>query len=259
MAAEFVPKLAIAILILVVGFRLANRLARILEKSLTRTGASDDVKPFLKSMATIAMKVLLVFTASEIVGIKTASFMAVLAGAGFAIALALQGSLGNFAAGIILLIFRPYRLGDWIEVHGRFGKVEEIQIFNTIIITPGLKTLIVPNGKIIDDVVVNFSQKGSMRLELIVKVPYEESFPKAKKIILNALLEVQGIKKDPPVEIGIQAFDSHNITISVRPYVNPDEYWLVTFNCYEKIKQAFNLHQIKVAYPEGVELGVIGE
>ena len=185
--------------------------------------------------------------------------LAVLAAAGFAVGLALQGSLSNFAAGIIILLFRPYKVEDWIEVEGKFGQVEEIQIFNTIMVTPGRKTLIIPNGQIVDNIVTNFSRKGYIRIELNVTMPYNESFPRVRAVIQKELSAIAKVLKDPVPEVGIEAYDSHNLLLAVRPYVIPDDYWEVTFEAYERIKAAFNREGIKVAYSEGVELGPIGE
>lgn len=256
---SYVPVLIKAILVLVIGFWVVKKLINILRKAIAKTGLSDDLVPFISSIADILLKILVLMSVAGIVGIETASIVAVLAAAGFAIGLALQGSLGNFAAGIIVLIFKPYRVGDWIEVQDKFGKVSEIQIFSTIMVTPGNKTLIIPNGQVIDDVVTNFSKEGKIRLELNVTMPYSESYPKVKEIILDALKTVPNIIQDPEPEIGIENYDSHNLTLAVRPYAVPDDYWQVTFDSYQAIKAAFYKNNIAVAYSEGVEMGKIGE
>ena len=257
MVMAYLPKLAMAILVLVVGFWVLKRLKKILSRAFSRT-LNPDITPFLVTLVDGALKVLLFFSVAELVGIETASFLAVLAAAGFAIGLALQGSLSNFAAGIILLILKPYRVNDWVEIDGKFGCVNEIQIFNTILTTPGQKTLHIPNGKIIENVITNFSTKGLTRLELRVTMPYSESFPKVKQIIEDTLKTIPEVLEEPVSEIGIESYDSHTIIVAVRPYVHPDVYWPVTFNCYEAIKKAFHDNNIQVAYSEGVELGTIG-
>ena len=186
------------------------------------------------------------------------SLVALIAAAGFAVGLALQGNLGNFAAGITIMVFKPYKVGDWIEVQDKFGKVESIQIFNTILVTPGQKTLIIPNGQVVEGVITNFSTKGNIRLELSVTMPYQESFPRVRSIIEEALKEVRYILKTPKPEIGIESYDSHNIILSIRPFIDPENYWEATFEVNEAIKKAFNENAVKVAYSEGVELGPIG-
>ncbi|MEM1122123.1 MAG: mechanosensitive ion channel family protein, partial [Bacteroidota bacterium] len=192
-------------------------------------------------------------------GFDASSLVAVLAAAGFAVGLALQGFLGNFASGITIVFFKPYKVGDWVSVADQFGKVESIQIFNTILITPGKKTLIIPNGQVTDNVITNFSTRGHIRLELTVTMPYAESFPKVRQTILTALKDVPNIINNPEPEIGIESYDSHNIIIAVRPFINPDDYWDATFDTHAHIKKAFNAAGIQVAYSEGVELGPIGE
>jgi small conductance mechanosensitive channel len=259
MVIDFAPKLALALVVLWIGFKIVNKLASLLGKALAKAGISENIRPFLTSILGISLKVLIIFSVAGIIGIETASFVAVLAAAGFAVGLALQGSLSNFAAGIIILIFKPYKVDDWIEVQDKFGKVEEIQIFNTTIVTPGRKTLIIPNGQVVESIVTNYSKKGHIRMELQITMPYEESFPKVKQIIFDTLKTIPKVLQDPEPEVGIETYESHSLVVAVRPYVRPDDFWEVTFEAYEKIKAAFYQHKIKVAYSEGVELGVIGE
>ncbi len=258
LAFEVLPKLGMAILVLVVGLFVIKRLIKLLAVALNRTNFSPEIISFLQSFLGIALKVLLVFSIAAIIGVDMTAFVAVLAAAGFAVGLALQGSLGNFAAGIIILLFRPYRIDDWVEVQDKFGKVEDIQIFNTHILTPGQKVLIVPNGEIISSIVTNYSKKGFIRMELNATMPYEEDFPRVKEIIIEEVSKLDKVLKDPPPEVGIESFDSHNIVLSIRPYVIPDDYWEVHFEVYARVKAAFHDHRIQVAYSEGVEMGQIG-
>ena len=253
------PPLLLAIILLIVGLKIIGRVEQVAAKGLAATGISDSLVPFLSSLIGVGLKVLLFLAVAGIVGIDTASFVAVLAAAGFAVGLALQGSLSNFAAGIIILIFRPYKVGQWIEVSDRFGRVEEIQIFNTILITPGNKTLIIPNGQVVDNIVTNFSERGHGRLELAVSMPYGEDFPRVKEIIFDVLRNTPNVLSEPAPEVGIETFDSHSIILTVRPYVEPDHYWPVTFDVHQRIKTAFNANQIQVSYSEGIELGPIGK
>lgn len=259
MAINFLPKLALALLLLFLGFKIVDRIARLGGVAMERAGLSSNLLPFLRSLVNISLKILLVFSVAGIVGVDITSFVAVLAAAGFAVGLALQGSLSNFAAGIIILLFRPYKVDDWIEVEDKFGKVEEIQIFNTIMVTPGRKTLIIPNGQVVDNIVTNYSKKGYIRIELNVTMPYSESFSKVKTIILQELTAIPKVLREPEPEVGIEAYDSHNVLLAVRPYATPDDYWEVTFEAYQRIKAAFNRNGIKVAYSEGIEMGTIGE
>jgi len=252
------PPLLLGIVILVIGLKVIKKVQVLAAKALRVAKVNESLVPFLSSVVAVGLKIVLFLAVAGIVGIDTASFVAILAAASFAVGLALQGSLANFAAGIIILIFRPYKAGDWIEVSDKFGKVEEIQIFNTIMVTPGNKTLIIPNGQVVDNIVTNFSEKGQVRLELSVSMPYGEEFPKVQRIIMDVLKTTPGVLQDPVPSVGIETFDTHNIILTVRPFVLPDDYWDVTFEVNQRIKSAFHAHQIKVAYSEGIELGLIG-
>lgn len=259
MIMDYAPKVALALVMIFLGLKFINRISRMAVKGMDKAGLNKNILPFIGSLVGIFLKLLLIFSVAGVVGIDTASFIAVLAAAGFAVGLALQGSLSNFAAGILILIFKPYKVGDWIDVQEKFGKVEEIQIFNTMIITPGQKTLIIPNGQVVENIVTNYSKKGFTRLELNVSMPYEESFPKVRDIIREELKKAPKVVQDLEPEIGIESYDSHNIVLAVRPFVRPDDFWEVTFDVHERIKAAFHRNNIRVAYSEGVEMGKIGE
>ena len=255
----FAPKVLLAVAILWIGFKVIKKLVSLFEGVLEKSGMSTNIRPFLMSIISVSLKILLLIIVAGIVGLELTIFASIIAASVFAIGMSLQGSLGNFASGLIVLSLKPYKTGDWIQIDDKFGKVQEIGVFNTVVISPGNKTLIIPNSKITDDVVTNYSEKGMIRLEIDVTMPYEESFPQVKKIISDSLLNIPLILKDPKPEIGIEGFDSHSVQIAVRPYAKPDDYWEVVFATHEHIKKAFSEHKIKVAYSEGVELGSIGE
>lgn len=258
--AHFVPKVILAGLVLWIGFKVINKLMLGVSIALNKAGFSKEIVTFLSSIADICLKVVLFFIVAGIFGINTASFVAVLAAAGFAVGMALQGSLGNFAAGIIILLMKPFKVNDWISTEsGAFGRVTDIQIFSTYLLSPGQKQLIIPNSVIIGGVVSNYSVTNAIRLELSVTMPYNEDFPKVKAIIAQVLADTDKVLNDPLPEIGIDSFESHSIIINVRPYTIPDDYWEVYYAVYENIKKAFNEANIKVAYSEGMELGDIGQ
>ncbi len=258
-AIKFAPKLITALAIIVIGFWLTKKLMVLFENMLKKVKFDEAVSSFIISFVQIALKVIIILIAAGVIGFEMAGLMGILAGMAFAVGLALQGSLSNFAAGILVLIFKPYKIGDWVEIQDKFGQVEEIQIFSTIVVTPGKKTLIIPNSQVIDGTVTNLSKKKFIRLELNVTMPYSESYSKVEKIIREVLATIPKIEKQPEPEIGIENYDSHNIVLAIRPFVKPDNYWEVTFETYRKVKKAFNENGIKVAYSEGVEMGSIGE
>lgn len=258
-AAIFIGKIIGAGLILWVGFKVVKKIVEILGKALEKAGFSDTLRPFLSSLVSVVLKGAVLFAIATVLGADLTGLMTILAAAGFAIGMALQGSLGNFASGLLILSLKPYKVGDWIQVDEKFGKVSEIGIFSTDVLTPGNKILIIPNSKITDSVVTNFSEKEKIRLELEITMPYVESFPKVSKVIMDALSTIPKVMMDPAPEIGIHNFDSHSVQLLVRPYVKPDDFWEVTFEANKVIKSAFNSNNIKVAYSEGMELGEIGE
>lgn len=256
---HFAPKIILAAVILWIGFKLIKKVGALISKALEKVQVSDTMRPFITSFVETVLKIALLLISVSILGAKLSGLITVVAAMGFAVGIALQGSLGNFASGILILFLKPYEVGDWIQIDDKFGQVNEIGIFNTTLITPGSKTLIVPNSKITDDVVTNYSKKGIVRLELNTHIPYSEDFPKVKQLIVEELDKLPKVLKDPKPEIGIENFDSHNITLAIRPFVLPNNYWEATFDTNQAIKKVFHENGIKVAYSEGVELGPIGK
>lgn len=254
----FLPSVLAAIAVLVIGFWVANKADDVLERALERSALSPELTSFFGSALTISIKVFVVLTAAGMLGFETASLIAVLAAAGFAVGFALQGSLSNFAAGILILAFRPFRVGEWIGVGEAFGRVESIQILNTIIVSPGKKTLIIPNAEIVGQVVTNYSARGVIRLELRVPMGYASSWPEVEALLRGVLAEAPYVLDEPAPELGIEDYDSHNIVVAVRPYVEPDDYWPATFEVNRRVKAALHEAGVPMAYSEGVELGPIG-
>ena len=255
----FIPKILLAILVLTIGFWLVKRINKVIGKAVSRSNISQEISSFLMSILDIILKFLVILIAAGVLGFEVSSLLGVLAAMAFAIGLAMQGFLGNFASGITIVFFKPYKVGDWVQISDHFGQVESIQIFNTTLISPGKKTLIIPNGQVTDNIITNFSTQGHMRLELHVSMPYEENYKRVEGIIREALKDHPLILQDPPPEIGIETFDTHNIILTIRPFIDPNDYWEATFEGYSIIKKAFSDHEIRMAYSEGIELGAIGE
>jgi len=254
----FLPGAILAIVTLVIGFFLANRADDVVEKALQRSSLSPELTSFFGSMTTIIVKGCALLLAAGFIGFETASIFGIIAAGAFAVGFALQGSLSNFAAGIIILTFKPFRVGDWISASDVFGRVQEIQILSTIVVSPGQKTLFIPNADIIGGVVTNFSRKGLLRLELEVPMAYASSFPEVEQILRQVLATAPHVLEEPMPEIGIETYDTHNVILSVRPYIHPDDYWEATFDVNRRIKAALSKGGIPMAYSEGVELGEIG-
>jgi len=258
-AVVFVPKVFLSALIIYFGLKIVRKLSKVFSLILKKANIEIEIEEFLLSLIDIFLKIVVFVIAAGIIGIKLSALFGVLAAAGFAIGLALQGFMGNFASGLTIIFFKPYKVGDWVQISGTFGRVKNIEIFSTNLVTPGDKTLIIPNGQVTDDIITNFSTRGKIRIELQVTMPYEESFPRVQGIILEALKKAEVVLQEPAPMVGIESYDSHNIIVAVRPYILPDNYWEATFEVYSLIKQAFKENDIKVAYSEGVELGPIGD
>jgi len=259
MAMEYAPKLIGAILIIIIGLWIIGKMMDLVGKAMDRSGLSQDIQPFLKSLFSVILKVMLFFSAAGMVGIETTSFVAVLAAAGFAIGMALQGSLGNFAAGVMILVFKPYKVGDVVDVQDQVGHVKEIQIFNTLIKTPDNKIVIVPNGLAISGIITNLTTEKILRVDFNVSMPYAEEYDKIEKIILDALHNTPKVLSDPKPRVGIDEFDSHSVQLAVMPYAETEDYWDVYFDAKKNVKAALGKAGVKVAYSEGVELGDIGK
>lgn len=258
-ATIYVPKVLLALLVLLVGLNVINRLSRFVGRQIKASGVGDDIRPYLESLVNIFLKILLVLSVASIVGIATTSFVAVLAAAGFAVGLALQGSLSNFASGIMILIFQPYRNGDLIKIEDTIGHVKAIQIFNTVMVTLDNKTVIVPNSMAANGVITNLSTEKYLRVELSVSMPYGEDFDRVSSIIMEAIKNVPKVLENPAPTVGIDTFDSHYIVLAVWPYALTEDYWEVYFEANRQIKKALSANGIKMAYSEGIELGEIGQ
>jgi len=213
------PKVVAGIVVLIIGFWIVNIIAKLIGKSLEKSGIDGDLIPFLKSLVSVLLKILVVITAAGVVGIEITAFAALIAGAGLAIGAAMSGTLSHFAAGVMVLIFKPYKVGDLVDIQGVVGHVDEIQVFNTVINTLENKKVIMPNGIATSGIMTNLSANGKLRVDLNVAMPYEEDFDKVK------------------------------VLLAVRPYATDETYWDVYFNSYREIKKAFGEAGIDVAYP----------
>ncbi len=258
-AYEYGPGVIKAIVVLIIGLWIISRLVKFLKQLMIKNGVDNDLIPFLSSLTSVILKVLLVFSVAEMVGIKTTSFVAMLAAAGFAIGMALQGSLGNFASGVLVLLFKPYKTGDLVEIDGQKGWVKGIEIFNTTLKTATNQNVIIPNSKATGDTIVNHSSNGYIRVDLFFAMPYEEDFEKVKYAILNDVRSLDGVYSDPAPSVAIESFESHNINVGVFLHCKPEDYWNVFYAANNQIKATLGQNNFKMAYSEGIELGNIGK
>jgi len=256
---DYGPRILGAILMVWIGLKIIAKVEKLIIAGFEKAGIDFAVIPFLTSMIIMVAKIFLFLTAAGLVGFESSSLVAVLAAAGFAIGMALQGSLANFASGVLILIFKPYKVGDLVDLGDDHGYVDEIQILNTMITTLDNKRVIIPNSIPISGAITNYSIKPNLRVDLSVYMPYAEEFDKIEKLLLHAVSTIPNVLTDPKPFAGIDEFDSHSIKLAVWIYCRPENYWQVYFEGNRKIKEALGKAGVKVAYSEGVELGDIGK
>jgi small conductance mechanosensitive channel len=243
-------KVIAAVVILVLGRWAAMGMRNIVRGVMRRSNIDETVCSFGANLTYFALLIFFVLAALGQLGIQTTSFIAVLGAAGLAVGLALQGSLANFAAGFLMIIFRPFRVGDYIEGAGVVGTVEEIQIFTTTLRTPDNKTIIVPNAKITGDNIVNWTSKGTRRVDLTIGTGYGDDIDKTKQVIREVLANEPRILSDPPPQVALLELGESSVNYIVRPWVKAEDYWNVYFDTTEKLKKAFDAHSINIPYPQ---------
>ena len=246
----YAPKVVLAIITLIVGLWLIGLVTRVTRKSMDKTKADKTLIPFITNLVSWLLKVLLFISVASMVGVATTSFIAVLGAAGLAIGLALQGSLGNFAGGVLILIFKPYNVGDLIESQGHLGVVKELQIFNTILLTPNNKRVIIPNGAVSNGAIVNYSAEGILRVDLVIGIAYESDVPKAKEVLYKVMADHELVLKDPPSQVAVSELADSSVNLVVRPWCTVADYWQVYFDITEAAKAGLEANGISIPFPQ---------
>ena len=244
------PKVVLAIIVLIIGLWIINRLTKVTRKIMTARNVNISLIGFVCSLTNIGLKVLLLISVAGMIGIQTTSFIAVLGAAGLAIGLALQGTLANFAGGVMILIFKPYKVGDLIQAQGHLGVVKEIHIFVTILLSPESKTIIIPNGTISNGDITNFVTEGKIRVDMTFGISYESDIRKAKEILMNVMSSHPAVLKDPAPFVGVKELANSSVNLAVRPYTQPADYWTVYFDVYEQGKIALDEGGITIPFPQ---------
>ena len=239
-----------AIVVLIVGRWIAKGLTNVLDRLMSKKDIDPTIISFVKSLTYIALLVFVVLAALGQLGIQTTSFIAVIGAAGLAIGLALQGSLSNFAAGFLMIIFRPFKVGDYIEGAGVAGTVEAIQIFTTQLKTPDNKTVIIPNAKMTGDNITNYTMKGTRRVDMVFGIGYGDDIDKAKNILNDLVAQEDRILDDPPVKIAVVELADSSVNFVVRPWVKSDDYWDVYFEFTENVKKRFDAEGVSIPFPQ---------
>jgi small conductance mechanosensitive channel len=243
------PKIIGAIIVFVVGLYVINMITRLLTKTLSKRHIDVSLQTFFGSLVGVGLKVLLLVSVAGMIGIQTTSFVAVIGALGLAVGLALQGSLANFAGGVLTLVFKPYKVGDLIEAQGQTGVVKEIQIFNTVLLTADQKTVILANGAVSNGTIVNYSRHGSLRVDITMAVAPDNDLEKVRSVVMQTMTSNSKVLKDPAPFFGVNAVGDGKVTIAIRPYASVDHYWDVFFGIQEEIKLAFDKNGIKAPVP----------
>ncbi len=239
-----------ALIILIIGLWIIKALRNGFGRFLSNRNIDDSLKPFLKSLLYNLLLVLLVLSVLSTLGVQMTSFVAIVGAAGLAVGLALQGTLQNFAGGVILLVLRPFRVGDYIEGGGHAGTVREIQIFNTVLITPDNRRIVIPNGSLSNDSIVNYSAEPTRRVDLVFGIGYDDDIKKAKELLETIVSGDERVLKDPAHTIALSELADSSVNFVVRPWVKKEDYWAVYFDMHEKVKLEFDGAGISIPYPQ---------
>lgn len=247
---EYGLKIIGAIAILVIGLRVVKIFTKVSRKLLRKTKIDETVIPFVVSSINISLKVLLLTLVASSLGIETTSFAAIIGAATLAIGMALQGSLGNFAGGVLILLFKPYKVGDYIQTQGHQGFVQKIQIFNTILKTLDNKIVILPNGTLSNGSIVNYSETGNLRVDLIFGIGYSSDIRKAKEILERIASQETRILHEPKPFVAVSGLGDSSVDILLRVWCKTEEYVNISFYFQEKVKLEFDKAGIEIPFPQ---------
>lgn len=251
---EYGPKVIGAILIFIVGSWVVKKIIKALRRVMNKSNYDESLQRFLLNLISWALKIFLVLVVISQLGVDVTTFAAVIAAAGLAVGLALQGSLSNFAGGVLIMIFKPYRIGDLIEAQGVLGVVKDIEIFTTKLSTPQNKLAIVPNGAMANGNIINYTAQGKIRVDTVVGIGYGEDIKKAKEVLLEVLTSNPKVLKDPAPSVNVLELADSSVNFAVRPFAKPEDYWDVYFATYEGCKLALDKAGIEIPYPHSVEI-----
>lgn len=250
LAVQFGSNLLVALLVLIIGLWIIKRILKLFDLAMAKKKVEITLHQFLISIVGILFKAILIIVVASMIGVETTSLIAVLGAAGLAIGLALQGSLSNFAGGILILLFKPFKADDVIDAQGYVGVVQEIQIFNTILLTLDNQRVIIPNGLLSNGCVKNIFVEETRRVDLTFGISYGDDIKKAKGVLQSVLDANENILKSPQPDIFVSAHADSSINIIVRPWTNSENYWPVYFGVMEEVKLAFDREDITIPFPQ---------
>lgn len=247
----YLPQIGMAIATLVIGFFVINWIVKILRKSLVRFGIDETLTPFLASIVSVGLKVMLLLSVAAKFGINTTSFVALLGALMVGVGMALNGTIGHFASGVMLMIFKPFKVGDLVEIGGgHTGSVEAINAFNTTLLTLDNKKIIVSNSNITGNTITNISGQGTIGVELTFGIGYNDSIDKARQIILDVGASCPHILKEPAQGVVVAELADSSVNLATRPFVKSEHYWDAFFYMQENVKKQFDAQGISIPFPQ---------
>ncbi len=247
---DYAPKFIGAIVILIIGLWLAGTITRWIARLMKKRELDPSLQPFLKSLISALLKIMVIISALGVAGVQMTSFIAILAAAGLAIGMALSGTLQNFAGGVMILIFKPFNVGDWIEAQGFSGTVDEIQIFNTILKSPDNRIIIIPNGGLSSGSMVNFSREETRRVDWTFGIGYGDDADRAREVLHTLIKADSRILSDPEPFIAISALADSSVNFVVRAWVKAPDYWEVFFDMNENVYKTFGKEGLNIPFPQ---------
>ena len=251
---EYTPKILLALAIWIIGAFIIKYLRKGISKSMDKANYDPSLKKFLLNLISWLLKIALIVIVLGTMDIQTASFAAIIAAAGLAVGLALQGSLGNFAGGVLILIFKPIKLGDLIEAQGEIGVVKEIEIFTTKLTGLSNREIIIPNGALSNGNIINYTTEGTRRVDLVFGVGYDSDIKEAKAVLMKVLKDNPKVLTEPAPTVNVLELADSSINFAVRPWCKGEHYWDVYFETTENTKEALDAAGIEIPYPHAVEI-----
>lgn len=247
---QFIINFVVAFFIIMAGIIIAGLLTRTMVTKLDKSKMDNAVVSFLAGIIKAIIIIASILMALTHLGVQTTSFVAILGAAGLAIALSLQGSLGNFASGVLIMIYHPFKSGDYVDAGGIAGTVQRIELFTTVLKTPDNKMVIVPNSQITGSAITNFSQEPIRRVDMVIGVSYEANLKKTKEVLMNVIKSDERTLQDPEPRVAVTALNDSSVDFIVRPWVNSGDYWPMYWDSMEKIKNALDENGIGIPYPQ---------
>jgi len=247
---EYSGRVLLAIIVLLIGLWIIKRIVKTVSKRMEHREVDESLQPFLRSLISALLRIMLFISVASMLGVEMTSFVAVLGAAGLAIGLALQGSLANFAGGVLILLLKPFRVGDFIDTGSHQGTVREIQIFYTYITTFQNQEVIIPNGDLSNNAVKNFSYHDTRRLDMLFGIGYGDNMDKAKGLIEDIVKADDRVLDKPPYQIFIESLGDSSVNIKVRMWTKNENYWNIWLEMSEKVKKAFDSNDVTIPFPQ---------